>query len=153
MAEGRAEGLDLDALGRWGAALGRSLRPGDVVALSGALGAGKTTLARAVLAGAGHGGEVPSPTFSLVQVYDDTSPPVAHADLYRLDSAAAAEALGLDDLLFDHALLVEWPERLGAMLWPDMLWLSLEGAGGPDRCLTWIAPAAWEQRWPPIEDC
>jgi tRNA threonylcarbamoyladenosine biosynthesis protein TsaE len=105
-----------------------------------------------VIAGAGHRGEVPSPTFSLVQLYDDTTPPIAHADLYRLDSPEAVETLGLDDLLAGHALLVEWPERLGGWLWPDALRLTLEGAGDAVRCLTWAAPAAWERRWPPMPD-
>ena len=70
-------------------------------------------------------------------------------DLAAFLSADEAEALGLDDWLADGALLVEWPERLGATIWPDRLWLRLEGAGGPDRRLTWDAPPAWEGRWPP----
>jgi tRNA threonylcarbamoyladenosine biosynthesis protein TsaE len=141
--------LDEDGLRDVGARLASVLRAGDVVALSGELGAGKTTLARAILAGLGHIGEVPSPTFTLVQTYPDLSPPVAHADLYRLDHPAEAEPLALDDWLADGALLVEWPERLGAAIWPERLWLRLEGAGGPDRALTWDAPPAWEGRWPP----
>lgn len=145
-------GLTLDPAGlaAVGAQLAAVLRGGDVVALSGDLGAGKTTLARAVLAQLGHAGEVPSPTFTLVQTYPDLSPPIAHVDLYRLTSAAEAQALDLDDwLAAGGALLLEWPERLGASLWPDRLWLRLEGAGGPTRSLTWDVPAAWEGRWPP----
>ena len=132
-----------------GARLSSVLRPGDIVALSGELGAGKTTLARAILKGLGHLGEVPSPTFTLAQTYPDTDVPVMHCDLYRLESATEAEQLALDDWLMDGALRIDWPERLGAEIWPERLWLRLEGAGGPDRRLTWNAPPAWEGRWPP----
>jgi tRNA threonylcarbamoyladenosine biosynthesis protein TsaE len=133
-----------------GARLSAVLRAGDIVALSGELGAGKTSLARAILEGLGHKGEVPSPTFTLIQTYP--APPlrlaVAHADLYRLESPDEAHALGLDDLLEDHALLIEWPERLGALLPPAALWLRLDGAGEPVRRLTSKAPPAWKARWP-----
>ena len=141
--------LDEDGLRAIGARLASVLRAGDVVALSGELGAGKTTLARAILEGLGHIGEVPSPTFTLVQTYPDLPVPVVHADLYRLENPAEAEALGLDDWLLDGALLLEWPERLGLAIWPDALWLRLEGAGGPSRRLTSSAGPAWEGRWPP----
>jgi tRNA threonylcarbamoyladenosine biosynthesis protein TsaE len=143
------ESIDADGLRAIGARLASVLRAGDVVALSGELGAGKTTLARAILEGLGHAGEVPSPTFTLVQTYPDLSVPVAHADLYRLENAAEAEALALDDWLLDGALLIEWPERLGSAFWPDALWLRLEGAGTPQRRLTSRAGPAWEGRWPP----
>lgn len=136
----------MESLGQHLAAM---LRPGDVIALSGELGAGKTTLARAILAGLGHVGEVPSPTFTLVQVYDDLRLPVAHVDLYRIDSPDEAEALALDDMLMDGAVLLEWPERLGQTLWPEALWLRLEGAGKASRTLTWRVSPAWEGRWPP----
>ena len=143
-------GLDEAALRGVGARLASVLRAGDVIALSGDLGAGKTTLARAILEALGHMGEVPSPTFTLVQTYPDLVVPVAHADLYRLESATEAEPLALDDWLLDGALLLEWPERLGNMIWPERLWLRLDGAGGPDRRLTWDAPPAWEGRWPAV---
>ncbi len=141
--------LDEDGLRAIGARLASVLRPGDVIALSGELGAGKTTLPRAILEGLGHAGEVPSPTFTLVQTYPDLPVPVAHADLYRLETPAEAEALGLDDWLRDGALLIEWPERLGDTIWPDVLWLRLDGAGTPARRLTSRAGTAWEGRWPP----
>jgi tRNA threonylcarbamoyladenosine biosynthesis protein TsaE len=109
-----------------GARIAGVLRAGDVVALSGPLGSGKTTLARGCLAGLGYAGEVASPTFTVVQSYDATASrvPVLHVDLYRLDGADEAEELGLDDALADHALLVEWPSgwarRFGHRLcgWP-----------------------------------
>ncbi len=141
--------LDEAQLMALGGQLALLLRPGDVIALSGDLGAGKTTLVRAVLAALGHVGEVPSPTFTLVQTYPDLPVPVAHVDLYRLTSAAEAESLALDDWLDDGALLIEWPERLDGQLWPDHLWLRLEGAGRTTRFLTWRASAAWKGRWHP----
>lgn len=141
--------LDEAGLAALGAQLAAMLRPGDVIALSGDLGAGKTTLARAVLQALGHCGEVPSPTFTLAQTYPDLVVPVLHADLYRLQSTDEAEALALDDWLADGALLIEWPERLGGQLWPDYLWLHLQGAGGPTRSLTWQPAGAWKGRWHP----
>lgn len=146
---GSVSGIDEAGLREIGARLGRVLRPGDVVALSGELGAGKTTLARAVLHALGHEGEVPSPSFTLVQTYAHLPLPVAHVDLYRLNSVVEAEALALDDWLLDGALLLEWPERLEGGIWPERLWLGLEGAGEASRRLTWDAPPAWEGRWPP----
>lgn len=129
------------------AALAAVLRPGDTVALHGDLGAGKSSLARGLLRALGWTGEVPSPTFTLVQAYDDLPVPVWHCDLYRLNSPAEADALGLFET--DAALLIEWPERLGSRLPADALHLHLAGSGDAPRRLTWEAPAAWEARWPP----
>ncbi|MBV8972104.1 MAG: tRNA (adenosine(37)-N6)-threonylcarbamoyltransferase complex ATPase subunit type 1 TsaE [Sphingomonadaceae bacterium] len=138
--------VDEPELAAVAAVLAALLRPGNVVALSGDLGAGKTTFARAVLHGLGWAGEVPSPTFTLVQVYP-TTPPVWHVDLYRLDSPGEAAALGLEEA-GDAVLLIEWPERLGAGLPTDALRLHLAGSG-TTRTLTWTVPPAWEGRWPP----
>lgn len=132
-----------------GSRLASLLRPGDVVTLSGPLGAGKTALARAVLHAAGHRGEVPSPTFAIVQPYDELDPPIWHCDLYRLEDPAELEELGLDMVLGEGALLVEWPERAGEAAWPDALRLRLDVRDDGSRALTWIVPAAWEGRWPP----
>lgn len=134
-----------------GARLAAVLHAGDVVALSGPLGSGKTTLARGCLAGLGHRGEVASPTFTVVQSYDATATrvPVLHVDLYRLESPDDALELGLDDALEDHALLVEWPERLGEALWPHALQLRLRAEPDGARRLTADAPGAWTGRWPP----
>lgn len=131
-------------------ALAAALRKGDVVTLSGGLGAGKTTLARHLLAALGHEGEVPSPTFAIVQPYDHLDPPVWHADLYRLEDPAEMAELGLDALPDGVVLLVEWPERAGPGAWPDALRLSLAIDGPEQRRLTAIVPAAWEGRWPPL---
>src|SRR3989442_10751869 len=98
-----------------GARIAIALRLGDTVALAGDLGAGKTTLARAILRALGVRDEVPSPTFTLVQSYD-TSPRIAHFDLYRLKSAREMEELGFEDALTDGAVLVEWPERAPEVL-------------------------------------
>jgi tRNA threonylcarbamoyladenosine biosynthesis protein TsaE len=139
-------------MARVGAALAGVLRVGDVVALSGPLGAGKTTLVRAILAALGHGGEVPSPTFAIVQPYDTTSLPIAHADLYRIEQTTELDELGLEDQLLDGAILVEWPDRAGEAAWPQALRLSLQPLPDGRRALTWEVPGAWEGRWPPPLD-
>ena len=140
-----------DATRAAGAALAAVLKPGDVVALSGDLGAGKTSLARGVLQALGFDGEVPSPSFPIVIPY---APPelalsLWHVDLYRIDDPDDLLELGLDDARSDSVLLIEWPERMGGLLWPDALRLTLERDGDDARRLTWTAPAAWEGRWPP----
>ena len=134
-----------------GARLAALVQPGDAIALSGDLGAGKTTLARGLLAALGLAGEAPSPTFAIVQTYapPETRLPVAHIDLYRIEEPDEAEELGLDDLRADHLLVVEWPERLGAEMWHDALRLRLEALPEGGRRLTAQLPPSWEARWPP----
>ena len=124
------------------------LRPGDAIALSGPLGVGKTALARAILAALGHGGEVPSPTFAIVQPYEELRPPVWHVDLYRIEDSGEIDELGLDSA-FEAVLLVEWPERAGANAWPEALRLTLDFAQGGARRLTADVPPSWQDRWPP----
>jgi tRNA threonylcarbamoyladenosine biosynthesis protein TsaE len=138
---------DAAATAALGAAIAAVLRPGDTIALHGDLGAGKSTLARAIITALGWDGDVPSPTFTLVQPYDALPVPVWHCDLYRLGHPAEADALGLFET--DAALLIEWPDRLGPRLPADALVLQLAGSGDAPRRLTWAAPAAWEARWPP----
>jgi len=135
----------------WGARLARVARVGDVIALSGDLGAGKTTLSRGLLSALGLIGEAPSPTFAIVQSYapPETLFPVAHVDLYRIDAADEVMELGLDDMREDSLLVIEWPERMGAALWPDALRLTLHRTEDGARGLTAQVPAAWESRWPP----
>src|SRR3954447_20357196 len=116
---------DERATSRLGGRLARVVKPGDVITLSGPLGVGKTALARGFIAALGHDGEVPSPSFAIVQPYEDVVPPVWHVDLYRIEDASEIEELGLDAAA-DAVLLVEWPERAGEQAWPDALRLSLE---------------------------
>jgi tRNA threonylcarbamoyladenosine biosynthesis protein TsaE len=109
---------DESATQRLGATLAGALRPRDLVALEGGLGAGKTTLARAILRAAS--GEpaliVPSPTFTLVEVYDTPKGTFWHFDLYRLEAPEQVFELGWEEALADGIVLIEWPERLGALL-------------------------------------
>ena len=123
------------------------LRAGDVVTLSGPLGVGKTALARAVLHALGHSGDVPSPTFAIVQPYEELNPPIWHVDLFRLERESELEELGLDSAA-DSVLLVEWPERAGGG-WADALRLALEFDQGGARRLTAVVPPSWQDRWPP----
>jgi tRNA threonylcarbamoyladenosine biosynthesis protein TsaE len=132
----------------FGARIAPLLRIGDVLALSGELGAGKTTLARGILRGLGFAGEVASPTFAIVIPYA-LAVPVRHVDLYRIEHESELEELGLDEAREEAALLIEWPERLGAASWPDSLLLSLARDGEGARALTARVPAAWGARWPP----
>lgn len=104
---------DLAAMEAFGKRIAARLRAGDVVALNGGLGAGKTTLARSIIAALGHVGEVPSPTFTIIETYDALNPPLVHADFYRLDDPAEAEELGLDDYRDGAALIAEWPDHAG----------------------------------------
>lgn len=131
-----------------GAALSRKVRGGDVIALSGPLGVGKTAFARGFISALGHQGDVPSPSFAIVQPYDELDPPVWHVDLYRIESPSEIDELGLDETA-GAVLLVEWPERAGPGAWPDALALSLEFAQDGARILTAKVPPSWEGRWPP----
>ncbi|MBA3511635.1 tRNA (adenosine(37)-N6)-threonylcarbamoyltransferase complex ATPase subunit type 1 TsaE [Sphingomonas sp.] len=131
-----------------GGQLAARARRGDIVALSGPLGVGKTTLVRGFLAGLGHSDEVPSPSFAIVQPYEALEPPAWHVDLYRLEDRSELEELGLDSA-GDAILLVEWPERAGGHSWPNALRLSLDFAEAGARRLTAQVPPAWEGRWPP----
>ena len=137
----------LDAFGQRLAAL---LRPGDVVTLEGDLGAGKTTFARGLLRGLGHQGEVPSPTFAILQGYEppETDFPLGHVDLYRIADPADLEELGLDEWLSDGALAIEWPDRLGARYAQIALAISILVDLDGTRCLTARVPTVWESRWP-----
>lgn len=124
---------DEAATERLGAALGARLRPRDVVTLEGDLGAGKTSLARAILrAAAGDPGLiVPSPTFTLVETYDTTRGTFWHFDLYRLEQPEQVFELGWEEARADGIVLVEWAERLGPLLPPSRLSvaLTIDGEG------------------------
>ncbi|HEY3697593.1 tRNA (adenosine(37)-N6)-threonylcarbamoyltransferase complex ATPase subunit type 1 TsaE [Phenylobacterium sp.] len=132
---------------RLGAAVARSLRPGDAVCLSGPLGAGKSVLARALVrALTTPDEEAPSPTFTLVQFYEGTAGlAVAHFDLYRLTDPDEAYEIGLDEALDHGAAVIEWPERLQGRLPPDRLDIEIRLEGTARRAR--LAPAgAWEGR-------
>ncbi|MDT8857576.1 tRNA (adenosine(37)-N6)-threonylcarbamoyltransferase complex ATPase subunit type 1 TsaE [Paracoccaceae bacterium Fryx2] len=110
-------------LGRW---LAHALQPGDTLLLSGAIGAGKTHLARALIRERlGHAEDVPSPTFTLVQTYDAGGVEIWHADLYRLSHPDQVVELGLEAAFDTAVCLIEWPERLGSLAPPGALHLHL----------------------------
>jgi tRNA threonylcarbamoyladenosine biosynthesis protein TsaE len=141
----------IDAMQRLGAKLAHVARPGDVIALSGDLGAGKSTLARAILQALGFAGEVPSPTFALILPYDppDVRIPVIHADFYRLDGAMDLDELGLD--AGEPALLIaEWPERVGGLAGNDTLELRIAGTDASARAISAHAGENWRARWQQI---
>lgn len=129
-----------------GARLGAAIMAGDCVCLWGGLGAGKTTLARgAIAAWMGRAEEAPSPTFTLVQIYEGPKGALWHLDLYRLDNAEEAFELGLEDALAEAAALIEWPERLGRLLPRDRLDIRLSAEGAGRRAV--LEPhGRWERR-------
>ena len=139
---------DRPATRRLGARLAALLRPGDFVGLGGALGSGKTTLARDVIeALAGGPVEVPSPTFTLVQTYEVGAISLWHVDLYRIEAPGEVLELGLDDALAGGVLLVEWPERLGSLLPAERLDLTLvQGPADDARVARLAAHGAWTGR-------
>ena len=129
-----------------GARIASSLRPGDVIALSGPLGVGKTALARGILGALGHLGDVPSPSFAIVQPYDELDPPVWHVDLFRIEGPGELDELGLESAS-DGVLIVEWPEKAGSRAWRQALGLTLDFEEGGARRLTANVPPSWQSRW------
>jgi tRNA threonylcarbamoyladenosine biosynthesis protein TsaE len=155
MIESAAESLDIDlpdlaATERLAQALAARARTGDVVALWGGLGAGKTTFARAFIharPGGGAVAEVPSPTFTLVQVYELGEVPVWHFDLYRLSKAEDAWELGIEEAFTDAISLIEWPDRLGPLLPATRLDLHLSANENPNaRHARLTGHGAWSTR-------
>ncbi len=133
-----------------GAALAHLLGPSDIILLDGPLGAGKTTLVRGLLEALGHVGEVPSPSFAIVQPYDDLALPLWHVDLYRISDPSELAELGLEWVLDDGVLVVEWPGHAGEGAWPPTaLHLSLALGNDGGRVLTAKPGQGWEERWPP----
>lgn len=137
---------DLAATEALGARIAAGLRLGDTIALEGDLGAGKTTLARAILRALGVAGAVPSPTFTLVQHYETARLPISHYDLYRVERPEELDELGLEDALDHGAALVEWPERAGNRLPADALHVALAAEEGRARTAT----LSGEARWAPL---
>jgi len=146
---------DLAAMTGFGASIAPHIRAGDVIALSGELGAGKTTLARAILLALGHRGEVPSPSFAIVEHYDAPGDsaglrlPVVHADFYRISDPAEMAELGLDELRDGAVLLAEWPEHVGGFRdEPGCLAVALEAAENGRRAIVtpgrdWLGRGLW----------
>ena len=139
---------DEAATQRLGVAVAERLRPGEAVCLSGPLGAGKSTLARALVrALTTPDEEVPSPTFTLVQFYEGARLNIAHFDLYRLSSPDEAYEIGLDEALDEGCAVIEWPERLEGRLPADRLDIEISPVGDDDSRRARLTPhGAWEGR-------
>ena len=138
---------DEAATARLGAAVASRLMPGEAVCLTGPLGAGKSTLARALVqALTTPDDEVPSPTFTLVQFYEGARLAVAHFDLYRLTDPDEAYEIGLDEALEVGAAVIEWPERLEGRLPPDRLDIEIALAEDGGRTARLTPHGAWEGR-------
>jgi tRNA threonylcarbamoyladenosine biosynthesis protein TsaE len=139
----------MDELARRAARLSR---PGDVVALSGELGAGKTRFARAFIqARLGRVEDVPSPTFTLAQRYGSGTDVTWHFDLYRLEDPSEVAELGVDDAIAEGVVLIEWPERLDQPLSPDRLEIGISFASDPDsRRVSLVGRGRWEALVPEL---
>jgi tRNA threonylcarbamoyladenosine biosynthesis protein TsaE len=145
MADIRIEIPDEAALARLAGRIAGLARPGDLIALEGDLGAGKTAFARAFIQSLqDEPEEVPSPTFTLVQSYETRAGTVLHGDLYRIADRSETEALGLIDALGDAILLVEWPDRLPEVRPAGLLTVRLDFGNSPDSRLVTLAGAG---RW------
>jgi len=140
---------DPAATDAFGTRLAAILRPGDVIALEGPLGSGKTALARAAIrALTDPAEEVPSPTFTLVQTYESEQGPLYHFDLYRLEAPDQAVELGIDDAFAEGISLVEWPDRLGGYLPRRHLKITLAAGADKDSRVARISGGEqWKERW------
>ncbi|HKT17818.1 MAG TPA: tRNA (adenosine(37)-N6)-threonylcarbamoyltransferase complex ATPase subunit type 1 TsaE [Stellaceae bacterium] len=139
---------DETATGVLAADLARLARRGDVIGLSGELGSGKTSFARAFIGARLDPGEVPSPTFTLVEIYQSlTGPALWHFDLYRLERPDDAYELGIEEAFAEGIALIEWPERLGPLLPREHLRVTLAlGRGADERRALIEAPSSWSAR-------
>lgn len=117
-----------------GRKLGQLLQPGDLLCLQGDLGAGKTTLTQGLAEGWGSADSVSSPTFVMVNLYRAADgAPLYHMDAYRIESLPEAAQLGLDDMLAEGALILEWPERIEALLPKERIWMTLTHVSETER--------------------
>ncbi|MFD2204697.1 tRNA (adenosine(37)-N6)-threonylcarbamoyltransferase complex ATPase subunit type 1 TsaE [Kiloniella antarctica] len=133
------------------------LKTGDVLALDGDLGAGKTAFSRALInalpfdANQLEKEEVPSPTFTLVQMYDRAELQVWHFDLYRLEDPEEAYELGIEDAFLEGVSLIEWPDKLGFLMPSDRLLVSLRyGSTDTARVITFFGNEKWQERLSPL---
>jgi tRNA threonylcarbamoyladenosine biosynthesis protein TsaE len=143
---------DEEATAALAARIAALARPGDVIALRGELGAGKTAFARAFIRarahGSGEGETVPSPTFTLVQIYEIGEVPVWHFDAYRLRDPDEAWELGIEDAFRDGISLIEWPERLGTLLPDRRLQIILSDSDLPNARRAALDPGGdWAERF------
>lgn len=141
--------IDLERLSETAGALALVLRPGDLITLSGALGAGKTAFAKALIAHIGENAEleVPSPTFALAQSYETDRMTVTHFDCYRLEQIEEAEELGLDEALSVGTVLIEWPERIDGLLATDRLDIRIDDGRTEDlRHMELVGQGEWSDR-------
>ncbi len=137
---------DEKAAAAFGAKMAPLLQTSDIVCLEGPLGAGKTTLARGLIRKFCGVSEAPSPTFTLVETYENVIGALWHFDLYRLEKPADVWELGLEEALNDGICLIEWPDRINAILPDTALQLSLSIDSATARTLTISAPKSWRQR-------
>ena len=141
---------DVAAMHALGERIAARLRPGDVVAFTGGLGTGKTTLSRAILAALGCEAEVPSPTFTIIETYDPPAVrlPLVHADFYRLEHPGEVDEIGLDDYREGAALLAEWPDHAGGFAHEAAcLSIALEISGNGRKAIVEAGPD-WLERMP-----
>ncbi len=134
----------------YGARIASVLQAGDVIELNGGLGAGKTTLARAVIQALGYKDDIPSPTFTIVETYDPpaVSLPIVHADFYRLEVPGDLAEIGLDEYREGAALLAEWPGQVGGFATEAAcLSITLEHADGGRIAIVEAGPN-WLHRIP-----
>ncbi len=138
---------DIEATRALGARLASILRPGDIVALWGDLGAGKSTLARGLIQSVlGDDVEVPSPTFTLVQTYELPDCDLWHMDLYRLDDPEDVFELGVEDAFVEAASLIEWPDRMGGHLPLHRLDIRIDQTDGGRQATLSAPPGEWHNR-------
>lgn len=137
---------DLAATARLAARLATLLKRDDALLLQGDLGAGKTAFARALIQALGVQGEIPSPTFTLVQSYETPTFPVYHFDLYRLKTPEEIEEIGFDEALSDGVALVEWPEKAASYMPREALRLVFELRPDGGRRVSFVPSGSWAQR-------
>ena len=137
---------DLSATQQFASAIASIVRPGDVIGLKGAIGVGKTTFARAVIGALGGREEVPSPTFTLAQIYHLDHVTVWHFDLFRLKRPADIYELGIEDAMIDGISLIEWPEKMVSCNFPNHMEIEFAFGANETRKATLLAHDDWRIR-------